>query len=148
MQSGNRLIHGNKMDLNYTVAILNMTIFLFLLEGIVIYNKEKIKNSFMFLLFSLLFIYIIDMLVLVFINIYFKWYKDLMVLFLNQTLIYVLMSLIYVIYYMLLKFKMKKSKNEKYIWCIEKVIQKNSYKEIFIFLLIIFYKKFMQSPQK
>ena len=115
MQSGNRLIHGNKMDLNYTVAILNMTIFLFLLEGIVIYNKEKIKNSFMFLLFSLLFIYIIDMLVLVFINIYFKWYKDLMVLFLNQTLIYVLMSLIYVIYYMLLKFKMKKSKNEKYI---------------------------------
>lgn len=148
MQSGNRLIHGNKMDLNYTVAILNMTIFLFLLEGMVIYNKEKIKNSFMFLLFSLLFIYIIDMLALVFINIYFKWYKDLMVLFLNQTLIYVLMSLIYVIYYMLLKFKMKKSENEKYIWCIEKVIQKNSYKEIFIFLLIIFYKKFMQNPQK
>jgi len=47
-----------KMDLNYTVAILNMTIFLFLLEGMVIYNKEKIKNSFMFLLFSLLFIYL------------------------------------------------------------------------------------------
>jgi len=107
MQAGNKLIHGNKMD-NYTVAILNMTIFLFLLEGMVIYNKEKIKNSFVFLLFSLLFIYIIDILILVLANIYFKWYKDLIGLFLNQTLIYIIMSLIYIVYYILLKFKTKK----------------------------------------
>ena len=92
-----------KLDLNYTVAILNMTIFLFLLEGMVIYNKEKIKNSFMFLLFSLFIIYIIDMVLLILTNTYFKWYTSLITLLFSQTLVYGLMSFIYIVYYLSLK---------------------------------------------
>jgi len=92
-----------KLELNYTVTILNMTIFLFLLEGMVIYNKEKIKNSFMLLLFYLFIIYAIDMVLLILTNTYFKWYTNLITLLLSQTLVYGLMSFIYIVYYLSLK---------------------------------------------
>ena len=92
-----------KLELNYTVTILNMTIFLFLLEGMVIYNKEKIRNSFMFLLFSLFIIYAIDMVLLILTNTYFKWYTNLITLLFSQTLVYGLMSFIYIVYYLSLK---------------------------------------------
>jgi len=93
------------LDLNYTVAVLNMGIFFFLLEGLVIYKKEKekIKSSISFLFLSLLFIYIIDMLILVLLNAIFKWYKDSITLFFSQTPVFMLMSLIYAAYYLLLR---------------------------------------------
>ncbi|WP_456401440.1 hypothetical protein [Persephonella sp.] len=93
-----------RFDLDYTVAVLNMGIFLFLLEGIVIYKKDKIKRSLTFLISSLFFIYVIDMSFLALLNTYFNWYEDLTVLLFNQTLIYILMSFVYVAYYFLIKF--------------------------------------------
>ncbi len=63
-----------------------MTLFLLLLEGVVIYNTEKIKNT-NFLLISAFGIYIVNMLILIFTNMYFKWYSSTITLILSRTII-------------------------------------------------------------
>ena len=93
-----------QLEFNYTVSILNMTLFLFLLEGIVIYNKEKIKGSLLFVLFSLILVYIVDLGALILLNVFFKWYKSLIILILSQTLLYILFSSVYIIYYSIFKY--------------------------------------------
>ena len=98
-----------QLEFNYTLSILNMTLFLFLLEGIVIYNKEKIKGSLLFVLFSLILVYIVDLGALILLNVFFKWYKSLIILILSQTLLYILFSSVYIIYYSIFKYFVSKN---------------------------------------
>ncbi len=117
-----------QLEFNYTVSIFNMTLFLFLLEGIIIYNKEKIKSSFLFVLFSLILVYIVDLGVLILLNVFFKWFKNLIILILSQSLLYILFSLVYIIYYLIFKYFVSKKQLgleiilifDKMIYCLKR----------------------------
>ncbi len=94
------------MELNVIVLLLNLFIFWILGESAEAFFKKEIERSLRFLFVILFIIYSVDMIMLLFINYLFNWYRSPILLLKEQTAFYlILSSLVFFSYFLKGKIK-------------------------------------------